>query len=286
MRWGASFGLLIFSILSFSILSYSEAAPAQSLCPTNGSYQQLEPGFMQDIVDTDSDHRLDFNNLKILVWNLYKEGKPGAFTDIDLLTQNIDLAFFQEGYLNKTFLNLICSRENLNWKMAKSFADKKGFYSGVVTASHQNPLQSYALISPNTEPFSDIHKMMLVSLYDIPQRLDKLLVVNLHGINFVTQPAWENQINVVADVIRAHRGPIIFAGDFNSYTDGRTQYLLNIMRKLGLTHAKITGNEYQGIFILDHLFYRGFEVTKAKALRAVTTSDHTPLYFELRLLKN
>jgi endonuclease/exonuclease/phosphatase (EEP) superfamily protein YafD len=241
---------------------------------------------MQDIVDTSNDHYLNFEDLKILVWNVYKEGKPGIYTDIDLLTQNIDLAFFQEGYLNKTFLNIICSRENLNWKMAKSFADSSGVYSGVITASHQNPYQSYALISPNTEPFTDIHKMMLVSLYHIPKHLEKLMVINLHGINFVSQGAWENQINVIADTIKKHRGPLILAGDFNSYTDGRTQYLLNLMKKLGLSHAKITGNEYQGIFILDHLFYRGFELTKSEALKSITTSDHVPLYFELHLLKN
>lgn len=281
MKWGASLGLLFFSILSFSAPSFS-----QNFCSVADSWKQFEPGYMQDLVDTDINNHLDFNNLKLLVWNVYKGGKPGIYTDMDILTQDIDLALFQEAYLGQTFSTLICSRDRLNWKMAKSFADSSGAYSGVVTAGHQNPSQSYALISPNTEPFSDIHKMMLVNLYSIPDRLEKLMVINLHGINFVPQSYYENQINVIVNTIKNHHGPVILAGDFNSYTEGRTEYLLKTMSGLGLTHAKTTGNEYEGLFILDHLFYRGFEVTKAESLKDVTTSDHTPLYFELRLLKN
>lgn len=276
MKWGASLGVFLFSFLS--IQSF-----ASSVCSSANFWKEFDASYMQDLADTDSTHQLNFENLKLVVWNVYKEDKVGAFADIDLLTQNIDLAFFQEAYLNQPFANIICSRDQLNWKMAKSFADKHGIYSGVMTAGHQNPEQSYALISPDTEPFSDIHKVMLVNLYEIPGRAEKLMVINLHGINFVMQDAYERQIQVIRETIRTHHGPVILAGDFNSYTSGRTEFLLNAMKSVGMTHAKIEGNEYQGLVVLDHLFYRGFEVTKAEVLKNIETSDHKPLYFELRL---
>ncbi|MES2768464.1 MAG: endonuclease/exonuclease/phosphatase family protein [Bdellovibrionota bacterium] len=268
--------------LNTNVNAFASSGP---YCPDALFWRLSPPGdFIESIVETDSSQKLNLENLKLLVWNVYKGGKPGVYADLDILTQNSDLALLQEGHLSKAFLNLACSRQEMNWKMARNFIDDKGIFAGVLTAGRANPDDFFYLKSPNTEPFSDVHKMTLVNLYDIPETGEKLMVLNVHGINFVPQGFFENQINMVAETIKGHTGPILFAGDFNTYTTGRTEFLLKTMKSLGLKHAEVKGNEYSGLFVLDHLFYRGFKITKTEVLHDVTTSDHKPLYFELKLL--
>lgn len=280
MEWGKRFTLATVIGLLFS---FSSPSFAQPYCPDANFWRQPIPNdSLLHISEADPHARLDFDNLKVLVWNIYKLGKPGVLADIDTLTQKTDLALFQEGFLTSSFLNLVCSRPDMNWMMAKSF-DDKGVSAGVITASRENPREAAYLKSPNTEPFSSIHKMTLVSLYDIPDRHEKLMVLNIHGINFVPHDFFVNQINVVAKAIESHDGPIIFGGDFNTYTDARMSFLLKKMKALGLTQAKVKGNEFQGLLVLDHLFYRGFDLVKSEALKHVKSSDHVPIYFEFKL---
>ena len=169
--------------------------------------------------------------------------------------------------------------------MATSFKDSSNIETGVVTASSQNPEEFFALKSPNTEPVTNTPKMALVTQYKIPESSETLMVINIHGINFVPFAHYKNQINQIAKVIKDHTGPVIFAGDFNSHIEERVIYLKKVLLPLGLEHAKVSGNEFNGLFVLDHLFYRGFEVKKAETLKYVTTSDHKPIYFELALIK-
>lgn len=277
MKLGLFLGALLFSITSLASPSYGPYCPDA----TSWIISTAEP--IENLTEIDASQKIDFDNLKLLVWNVYKGGKPGAYKDLDVLTYRADLALLQEGHLSTEFLNLVCSRQDLNWKMARNLTDSSGINAGVVTAGRQNPAEFTFLESPDTETFTDIHKMTLVSYYDLPDRSEKLLVLNMHGINFVLQSAFENQVNEVAKVIKKHQGPVIYAGDFNTYTSGRTEYLLSKMKSLGLTHAEVRGNEFSGLFVLDHMFYRGFEVTKTEVLNNITSSDHTPLYFELKL---
>lgn len=275
------FGALL-SILFISSISKAQSGP---YCPDANYWRVTLPGdSLEHIVEADDSKKLNFDLLRVLVWNIFKGGKPGVYTDLNYLAQNADLSLLQEGHLSKAFLNLACTSE-LNWKMARNFTDKNGIYAGVITAGIANPDEFTYLKSPDTEPFSDVHKMTLVNYYNIPNSPERLMVLNIHGINFVPQSYFENQINVVAKTISNHTGPIIFAGDFNTYTDGRTRFLLKTMKSLGLNHAKVKGNEYQGFLVLDHMFYRGLEITKTDVLKHVTTSDHTPVYFEMRLIK-
>lgn len=279
-------GLLCLNVTLLSSLLFSTNTLASgSYCPDALFWRMSSPSdSLEHIAETDNSQVLNFQNLKLLVWNVYKGAKAGVYTDLDALTQETDLALLQEAHLSKTFLKLACAREDLNWKMARNYTDSNGIYAGVLTAGRANPDDFTYIKSPETEPFSDVHKMTLINTYNISETGEKLLVMNIHGINFVPQIAFENQINAVGEVIRNHVGPIIFAGDFNTYTSGRLQFLLKKMKALGLKHAEVKGNEYNGLFVLDHMFYRGFKINVTKVLHNVTTSDHKPLYFELSLL--
>lgn len=272
--------------LAAIVLVFSVTSIASPFCADSNYWRpDLKNDFVKNLVETDVTQELQFDHLKILVWNIYKASKPGVYADLDILTQDVDLALFQEGYLTKTFQSFVCSRQEYNWKMAKSFKDMSGIDTGVITVSKQNPDEFFALKSPNTEPVTNTPKMAMVTKYRIPESNRPLLVINIHGINFVPFLHYKNQIDQVVREIKKHNGPVILAGDFNTHLAERLTYIKEVLTPLGLEQAVVTGNEFNEVFVLDHLFYRDFKVVQAKALSNVTTSDHKPLYFELRLLK-
>ena len=280
MVWGRLSSMAVLAMFTFFV---SITSIAQPYCADANFWRAPIPGDSLEYITEANPHgRLNFDSLKILVWNVYKLGKAGILADLDFLTHQADLSLIQEGFLTKGLLNLACSREDLNFLMAKSFSDK-GINAGVITASKENPIAADYLKSPNTEPFSSIHKMTLATYYEIPESEEKLLVLNIHGINFVPHDHFVKQINVVAQTIQVHSGPIIFAGDFNTYTSARLDFLIKKVSSLGLTQAKVKGAEYQGLLTLDHLFYRGLELVKSEALKHVKSSDHIPLFFEFKL---
>lgn len=268
----------------FILFFISFGALAAPHCPDSTNWIISRPqDLTENLVETKSSQKIDFNNLKVLVWNIYKGSKPGFYSDLNYLIKDIDLALLQEGYLDQTFKNLFCSRQDLNWKLAKSFTDLSGVLTGVVTASKQNPLDFFALKSHNTEPVTYTSKTILVTYYEISGSSETVLALNIHGLNFVTMASYKNQIGEALELIKKHSGPVIFGGDFNTHLDERLTYLKEELGSLGVEHVELSGNEYNSFLTLDHMFLRGFEVIKSETLKHVSTSDHKPLYFELKL---
>ena len=59
--------------------------------------------------------------------------------------------------------------------------------------------------------------------YALPNQ-QLLLSVNLHAINFTLGISdLKQQLDDAADIMRHHTGPIIFAGDLNTWSDERQQ---------------------------------------------------------------
>jgi endonuclease/exonuclease/phosphatase (EEP) superfamily protein YafD len=81
-----------------------------------------------------------------------------------------------------------------------------------------------------------------------------------------------------------HEGPIIFAGDFNNWSDARDALVDEIANRLGMTEVAL-GNDQRAVFLgrhFDHIFVRGIDVVKVAAV-PVTSSDHNPLRATLQL---
>ncbi|HEY9711625.1 MAG TPA: endonuclease/exonuclease/phosphatase family protein, partial [Oculatellaceae cyanobacterium] len=85
-----------------------------------------------------------------------------------------------------------------------------------------------------------------------------------------------------------HRGPIIFSGDFNTWSRKRAALVELAATRLGLTPVAFAPSETKKIkrFLLspplDYIFYRGLSEKKAsaKVLDQVSSSDHKPLLAE------
>src|SRR4029453_3335933 len=112
-----------------------------------------------------------------------------------------------------------------------------------------------------------------------------LAVVNLHSINFsMALGAYRAQLHALADALVAHEGPIVFAGDLNTWSEARLEAVRETSARLRLTEISLA-QDRRSLFLghqLDHLLVRGLDVVEANAI-PVTSSDHNPVQATLRL---
>jgi endonuclease/exonuclease/phosphatase (EEP) superfamily protein YafD len=120
--------------------------------------------------------------------------------------------------------------------------------------------------------------MALLVEYSLPTTQEHLLVANVHGINFVTNGTFYDHITQIIATLKGHRGPLIFAGDFNTWNSARLEFLQEQSRQLGLEQVQFRTDPRR--LPLDHIFYRGLKADQADILSNINSSDHLPLQIE------
>lgn len=228
-----------------------------------------------------SNDLLDANRISVLNWNIYKAREENWARDFDQLIKGQDIVLLQEAVLKEVMYQPL-NRTHLNWNLNTAF-----YYddveAGVLTASTARPVRSCGLRAQ--EPLTRIPKTMLVSEYRLSRGTDNLLVTNIHGINFTLgTEAYGQQIAALADAIREHHGPLIVAGDFNTWSDDRMAIVKQMAEQLSLKAVTYRNHNRLTIFgnPLDHVFYRGLELVREESIE-VTSSDHNPIKATFRL---
>jgi endonuclease/exonuclease/phosphatase (EEP) superfamily protein YafD len=110
----------------------------------------------------------------------------------------------------------------------------------------------------------------------------KLLVANVHAINFAGFGNFEAQMQHIELALAAHRGPALLAGDFNTWTTRRLRRIEGLMRSTGLEPIAFAND--RRATPLDHAFVRELDVLDSRIHRS-RASDHAALSFELSLAK-
>jgi endonuclease/exonuclease/phosphatase (EEP) superfamily protein YafD len=172
----------------------------------------------------------------------------------------------------------------LRWVMASSF-----IYSsidiGVVTGSRKLPLTSCT--QRVTEPLIRIPKSGIITWFRLAGQEETLAIVNVHAINFaLTLGGYRAQLEALGAALEHHPGPIIFAGDLNTWTDARNEAMRAVAARLGMTEIAFK-EDRRTLFMgkqLDHIYVRGLEVSAADAI-PVTSSDHNPVRATLRVAR-
>ncbi len=217
---------------------------------------------------------LDPDDIELLNWNIQKGGKDDWGLELRKLGTHADVLTLQEAPL-----------VNPGWKeqVIESFhAFAPGFRTpvtptGVMTVSTAVPLVQCNLAA--REPWLRTPKATLVTEYALDGRADTLLVVNVHAVNFTLGlGAFEAQIEGASRVLARHDGPVIFAGDFNTWRRSRLAHLESIVGKHGLAVVNFPLDVRKRVFglPLDHVYVRGLEVVDAET-QATSTSDHNPM---------
>jgi len=227
------------------------------------------------------DSVLDADHISLLNWNVYKGQRDNWATDFSQLIQQQDILVLQEALLEKE-LSQALHKQLFNWSMNTAF-----YYddveAGVLTAAKVRAVRSCGLRAE--EPLIKIPKTMLVSEYRLSRGGQNLLVANIHGINFTLGTEdYEQQISALSQAIINHKGPVVVAGDFNTWSDTRMDIVDRMVERLSLKAISYKNHNRLMIFgnPLDHVFYRGLELVEEESL-SVTSSDHNPIRATFRV---
>lgn len=220
------------------------------------------------------------STFEIMVWNIYKGRHKAWAGDFCRLIADKDLVLLQESILNTVHDPIFQNPARFEWVMARSYKNRTTLAAtGVKTGSTVNSCAQSYFVSPDLEPFIKTPKMLLATTYPLKGRTEQLLVLNIHAINFVSFKKYSRQIEQIVGAVEAHHGPVLLAGDFNTWNGLRYGTLLDITKKMGLEEAILTrSGRWQHLNKhLDHLFYRGMDLKKTEVLFNVRTSDHYPI---------
>ena len=211
----------------------------------------------------------------VLNWNMYKGSRESWKNDFVNLTQQQDIVLLQEAVLSDDLKGALKDR-GLNWHLNTAFY-YDDLETGVMTASRFS--SGYHCALRTAEPVIRVPKTTLISRYPLEGMSQRLLVANIHGINFTLGlGSYQLQLMAMEEILAGHDGPIILAGDFNNWSDERTQIVIEMMQRLSLKQLPYKNHNRTLVFgsAIDHVFYRGLTVTSHKT-HHVTSSDHNPI---------
>jgi endonuclease/exonuclease/phosphatase (EEP) superfamily protein YafD len=251
--------------------------------------------------NTFSTQSLNDSSIKVLVWNIHKEGNSRDWIeDYDKIYKDKkpDIIVLQEARLNTGLKHVLKTDNEMGWIFSSNIEERnRDTYSGVLTASKAKPSEQYSITTEGLEPVFKTPKTSLITTYKLSPSNKLLLVVNIHGINMANLEKFKAQLFKVVNTINVHNGPIIFAGDFNTRNEDRLSFLLRELKdKLDLETVPFAKEDKKEIkrFIfssipLDHIFYSSSELELKQdspdVLETIKSSDHKPLFVEFKVRK-
>lgn len=221
----------------------------------------------------------------LLCWNVHKEMERKRFKETFHLLQqhyNPDLILLQEAVLNahtsKQFpLHSYETSANIEtWRRA----------FGVLTAAQSSLHKQLSQKTIHRELHMTTRKSLLITTH--PFENEKIVsVVNLHAINFVPISIFVKEIDRLLLTLWEIKGPIIVAGDFNTWNNKRLIHLEKFAEMMGLSPAILEDKHHvKQLFSkpLDHLFYRDLKLIEASAIDTKRVSDHNPIFARFEMI--
>lgn len=221
------------------------------------------------------------NRINLLVWNIYKQNRDTWRSRLDQYAQGKQLVLLQEASMTPQLKEWISKGQ---WFGSQVDAFKAfDTTAGVLNLSPDSP--SKACAYTELEPWLRLPKSALYALYPLSNG-QQLAVVNIHAVNFTYgTEEYHRQLKVLVDELSQHQGPVIVAGDFNSWSEQRLKVMSEALSAVGLKEVNYTSdNRTQFItgLPLDHVFYRGLTLEKAEAPIS-DASDHNPILVTFHL---
>ena len=209
---------------------------------------------------------LDPQAIRVLTWNIHKQEDAGWQEDLTRLAESNDVLLLQEVTLRDPVQEVL-RIAGLRWVLASSFM-YEDIDIGVLTATRAVPVANCT--QRVVEPLLRIPKSAVITWLPLRGTAQTLAIANVHAINFtLTLDAYRTQFAALADVLGGHRGPIVLAGDFNTWSDARFDLVREIARRLGLVEVTYA-DDRRVLFLghrVDHVFVRGLEWSRPTSVR-------------------
>lgn len=220
----------------------------------------------------------DKKTLTVLTWNAHKFADANFFWDIKKLSEKSDLIFIQEAMHSTGWQNAFASHMHFDWSFHKSFCTNEQA-TGVMTGSRFLQVSPRTQVSSGTEPILFTHKVSGVSYIQFQNK--KIMLINTHALNFNLGADFEDQIDQLIELISRTNLPIIWSGDFNTWSADRRAYLFNQAISQGLD--PLIPKSDPRFLQLDHILVRGFTSVRTEVLTQFKSSDHFPVMTQLVL---
>ena len=221
-------------------------------------------------------------HLRVLVWNVWK-GKKGKVWQKDLrkLVEGRDLILLQEATADPVMSSVFGDVEGKHeWHMAASFQWRFAHKTGVITGSSAKPKKTKYLRGTERELFMWTPKISLGTHYSMPGGAS-LLVINTHVVNFTTTASFVRFVEELVELIGEHLGPLLLAGDFNTWNPARWRALVGLLHSLQVDAVDF--GEDPRAMKLDHVFARGLKPVVAQVRNDIKSSDHYPLLVDFEV---
>ncbi len=290
IRKNISAALLFLSMAAVAVLFYFSGCVAiseQSVVVSGAMTHEVDrhevacgPRF-SSTASSEKVEGLDPREFSILSWNAHRGTHERWNRDLVWYGRNADIILLQEAALESVLATQLDMMAN-QWLMASAFnLDNREI--GVMSAARVIP-QDYCM-TRQPEPLIRVPKIGLAAAYPLTGVDTQLLVVNIHLVNFtIDTAAVRQQIETLEDLVRNHDGPVIVAGDFNTWSDKRESLVRSKMSELGMVEVAFEPDNRVRFFdhTVDGIYFRGLEVVRSRS-HQVDSSDHNPLEVHFRV---
>lgn len=206
-------------------------------------------------------------------YNIFKAHFPFVRQNIGRLCKTNDFVALQE------WVSTLHVRDDEHIVTCPTFiVPFRNVKTGTATISRHKPTDTVQLHSRERELGIATHKSMLITAYTLHTG-NTLHIANIHSLNFVLNSTWKKQINYFIEYL-PRTGPLIFAGDFNTWNPARFDYLEHELKKHKLVYANYNHNI---IMRLDHIFTRDLDVLEVYEDENMHTSDHYPVTLRFKI---
>ena len=244
---------VIFLVLFFFPESKSEAFSIFHVPSSDESI--MDTGvYSQDFLDSGQS-----GNLKIMIWNMAEKSDKFWKKEILSFSKDVDLILLQEIAMDDHQVFSFFESEVFHgFHMAFSFIRlKKNKKTGVAIGSKAKP-SSFSFTRSDKELLYRTPKNISFATFELCRGDCNVLVVNAHMLWLSFFDAYRRQLEDIKQIVQVHEGPVIVAGDFNTWNGKRVNLMKHYMELLGL--SKVVFKNKKGIthplthMALDHIF--------------------------------
>lgn len=266
----ATVGILL-TLLSF-VLAYPPGASSSS------DALSCSAALGQTTANTTADAPGLSEPIRLLSWNIQKSQTVGWWQDLQKFGKDRHLLLIQEASTQASISSAL--PQALYQAFAAGYTNESQT-TGVLTLSSVEPSLQCNLTA--WEPWLGTPKATNITEYPLAESSDRLLVINLHAVNFtVGTEEFVAQIEALSPLLSNHRGPLLVAGDFNTWSNARHRHLVSYMKSHHLSAVDFSPDIRTTFWNkpLDHVYLRGLRAVKAQVV-PVDTSDHNPMLVTL-----
>lgn len=217
---------------------------------------------------------------KFIAWNLYK-GKLKLFpTVFPQLIKDKDVILLSETVTGSDMMPTLTLNPNIGWHFSGSFIRDEGDWAGTMVGSEALAENVRVLRTTDLEPIVRTPKTVTLAEYKVENNNQNLLAISIHGMNWSGNDAIVKQVQDILPWIHAHKGPIIFAGDFNFKNKTRFELIRDILAREGMSPIPWENPNIKKQ--LDDGFSRGLTIDRAYLITEYVdkASDHPALVIE------